>query len=628
MVWKRVLLVGSMESERQENVKRGLWTLVFMLSSIWFFSARDDRGRTARLTADAWYYHAYLPSLVFDQDLDFRDEYKTTKNWYRFGQTPIGRQANVFGIGPAVYEAPFFLVGHGIAKIASDRADGFSRPEVEFSLYASLLFSLGAIFFGARLVSRRLGGRYGPVAIALLVAMGGPVVYYAIRQPGYAHPFATFWIAWLVDYWDASFQPESESEPRSRRYWIGMGLLIGAASLARPQMVLWATLGGYAAFSDLRRMSVSGLDRKRVALQVSHWALGGAIAFLLVLPQLLAWKTLYGSYLASPQGEGFMWWAESAWVETLMSSRNGLFPWAPMYAIGFIGLLIGLRRHRRISSALLLGLFLQAYVNGAAWDWWGGGAFGGRRFDSCFIVFVFGLGVILSTIRGSVQKGSMSPIRKVALGVFALFCVSLGIANARFASTQSAPSVRIYGGQSASSILRKRSGIWGHGAAWVSSLSNLPARAVFALQNDVGLRAYDRLVGVHHLGELYPGLNSFRGKKLQRLDLNPQHPGVAGLQKKNGQVTSPSGKVALVFGLNRRGAVELRIRVRSAEAPTATLNGQGLELAQTSNGNFTATVTDYSRGSNRMEIHASPGFSLLLVELSAKVNAVGQDVPR
>ncbi len=578
------------------------------------------------MTADAWYYHAYLPSLVFDQDLDFQDEYKITKNWYRFGKTPIGREANVFGIGPAVYEAPFFLVGHGAAAIVADKADGFSRLEVEFSLYASLLFSLGAVFFGSRLLLRRMGGSAGPLAIALLVAGSGPVVYYAVRQPGYAHPFATFWVAWLVEYWDSSFQ--GQKVPRSRRYWLGMGALIGAASLARPQMVLWAMLGGYAAVSDLQRMKALGNIRKDLFLQVSRWLLGAALACLLILPQLLAWKALYGSYFASPQGEGFMWWGESVWIETIFSSRNGLFPWAPLYAIGFVGLLLGLYRYRRISSALLIGFFLQAYVNGAAWDWWGGGAFGGRRFDSCYIVFVFGLGVILYSSWEVVKINSKSILRNLGFGLLVAFCVSLGLANIRFASSQSAPTVRIYGGQSASHLLRKGAGVWGLSSAWMSSLSNLPVRAIYALQNGVGLYAYDRLVGVHVLGELFPGLNSFRGKKRQRLDLNPKHPGVSGLVNESGRGVCPSGKVVLIFGLNRRGPIELRIEVESTEQIEAFFDGEPLVDTQTSGGGFQATVSDYNRGSNRVEIRGTPGFVLKQVWLSAQVNAAGQKVPR
>ena len=127
-----------------------------------------------------------------------------------------------------------------------------------------------------------------------------------------------------------------------------------------------------------------------------------------------------------------MRWGDSAWIETLMSSRNGLFPWAPIYAVGCIGLIVGLKRHTRVCSALLLGLLLQAYTNGAAWDWWAGGSFGGRRFDSCFIVFVFGLGVLL------VGPGRTSqPERMKAFGVMAvgLLSLTLALANLSYASS-------------------------------------------------------------------------------------------------------------------------------------------------------------------------------------------------
>src|ERR1051325_11874526 len=76
-------------------------------------AGHDDWGRSLRdPTADAAYYYAYLPSLVLDRDLDFTNQYQVTQNWYRLGPTPIGRPGNVFGIGPAVFELPAFVVGH------------------------------------------------------------------------------------------------------------------------------------------------------------------------------------------------------------------------------------------------------------------------------------------------------------------------------------------------------------------------------------------------------------------------------------------------------------------------------------------------------------------------------------
>src|SRR2546429_9966547 len=81
-----------------------------------FGVGKDDWGRGVREpTADAAYYYAYLPSIVLDGDLDFANQYRVTQNWYRLGATPIGRPANVFGIGPAVFALPAFVVGHGLA---------------------------------------------------------------------------------------------------------------------------------------------------------------------------------------------------------------------------------------------------------------------------------------------------------------------------------------------------------------------------------------------------------------------------------------------------------------------------------------------------------------------------------
>src|SRR5262245_16058056 len=107
-----------------------LWLAVALLvaASFAFALGEDEWKRPLHdPSADAAYYYAYLPSLVLDRDLDFTNQYQVTQNWYRFGPTPIGRPGNVFGIGPAIFELPAFLVGHGLARLAGARPDGFSR---------------------------------------------------------------------------------------------------------------------------------------------------------------------------------------------------------------------------------------------------------------------------------------------------------------------------------------------------------------------------------------------------------------------------------------------------------------------------------------------------------------------
>src|SRR5258706_10610736 len=191
---------------REARVVRWTCAALLAIGTVVWALGREDHGLpTADLHADAPYYYVYLPSLMHG-DLDFADEYRVTQNWYRFGATPTGRPANVFGIGPALFDAPLYAVGHGLALATGSRSDGFSAWEIRLYTWSSILWTIGACFFGYRLARRRLA--LGSLAIVgpVVCMLAGPVVYYAVRQPGYAHPIATFFAAWFVERWGASYQ--------------------------------------------------------------------------------------------------------------------------------------------------------------------------------------------------------------------------------------------------------------------------------------------------------------------------------------------------------------------------------------------------------------------------------------
>ncbi len=100
-----------------------------------------------------------------------------------------------------------------------------------------------------------------------------------------------------------------------------------------------------------------------------------------------------------------MLWTQSEWVRVLFASRNGLVAWHPIFGLSLLGLFLAARRLRREGSRyhavpwlMLLAIFLQAYASGAAKDWYGGFAFGGRRMMSCIPYLAFGLSFALDSI--------------------------------------------------------------------------------------------------------------------------------------------------------------------------------------------------------------------------------------
>jgi hypothetical protein len=599
----------------------GVGAALWLAATVWFFTATDARGKTSRLTADAWYYHAYLPSLVYDRDLDFTDQYRITHNWYRFGEAPTGKPSNVFGIGPAIFELPLFAVGADVARLSGDVPNGFTEPEVALSLYASVLFSLAALLFVGRVIRRRLGGPYLAAVVPALLACAGPVVYYAIRQPGYAHPFATFWVAWLIDRWDQSWDGD---RPRSARCWLELGGLLGLAALARPQLALWAVLFAPAAVDDLRRHRRAGGSLAEAVRRVGpRWAAGAALSVICVLPQLLAWDAIYGQLLLTPQGPGFMRWDEPAWSEVLFSSRNGLFPWAPLYAVAGVGLLVVAARRPRLGLALVAGVALQTVANGAAWDWWAGGSFGGRRFDSCFAAFAIGLAglVIWQPDRDAPAAARWGSRAAAGLGV--ALSVALAAGNLVWASNVSAPTARIQGGQAAHKVLERAvPGRLGWLTARASSLANWPARLAFARRYGVDMDVYDYVVGHHQLGELYPGLNSFRGKTVDRLALVGFRRKLArGLAIDRGAAVMTAGDAAILVGLNRHGPVTVSVRIEPPAGATGelVLSLNGGELARSPvTGRpvvLRGTAAEIRRGTNLVEIAGPVGSRLPWLEL-------------
>src|SRR5207249_1683017 len=94
-------------------------------------------------------------------------------------------------------------------------------------------------------------------------------------------------------------------------------------------------------------------------------ALLGATAGFGALPQMLAWKSIYGAYLlpCPPHGCDFLRLDHPFLLETFFSSRHGLLSWTPVFWAGYLGFLPLLRTRRALALVLAVPLVLMTYVN-------------------------------------------------------------------------------------------------------------------------------------------------------------------------------------------------------------------------------------------------------------------------
>jgi hypothetical protein len=171
-------------------------------------------------------------------------------------------------------------------------------------------------------------------------------------------------------------------------------------------------------------------------------------------------------------------------LHTLFSSRHGLLSWTPVLWAGYLGFLPLLKRRAPLGWPLLLPLLVMTYVNMCSGDWWAGGSFSNRRFDSLLPVLALGLAAAIESARRHLS-------RRPELGL-ALFAAPFVLWNATLAEqvrrglvprddTVDGP---VLVGQAAQVV----SDAVGFPTTW-------PASWVFAAQTGLSPGRYDRMVG-------------------------------------------------------------------------------------------------------------------------------------
>jgi hypothetical protein len=554
--------------------------------------ARHRPWRGPHLSEDGWYYYYYLRSAVLDGDLDLDNDYRDFGNWYGFGVTRTGRRHNPFGVGPALFWAPGFLVGHAIATIAAgprDVVDGMTREEQGGALCISLLAAAGAFWIAFSVARRcvRVGVAWIGTAIAFL---GGPIVWYAVYSPSMPHALEAFFGAAFV----SALLPFRR---RTYREAVLLGAIGGGMMLVRPQL---------AVFFAVPLCEAAVLWRRREVWQtLAPLVVTMAIALLVFLPQLLIWKLVYGNYVVVPQGSGFMRFAESRWVETLFSSRNGLFTTTPLLWFVLLGLYFALRRDRRLGAVLIVMLFIDAFVNGAVWDWWGGGAFGGRRFAATFPVWAIALSLILERVWSAPRFGRIAIALTMAVVAPLLWLQWRMIAahhDHAFSWDATVPfdervSVATGGLVPASAV--------------VFDPFAFPANVAFALRHRVPIARYDRAVGPYLLDERVattnPMLSSKRTETVHLADPSAIAFLGRGFEQTSAGAVLRSGVGELFVPLNRPGSFELSVAFSGSEEGTSSWAFNGHRLASPP---FHIEATWVERGINVLRVEADNALAI------------------
>jgi hypothetical protein len=442
----------------------------------------------ARLQSDGFYYYAYLRSLAFDRDVDFTNDYRLLgmgDKAHLFTPTPTGHAQSAWTIGPAIVWSPFFAVGHAVAVRlhaagAEVSTDGTSFPYRQSVCIAGLFYGLLGCWFAYRLAARFYPDSLAASSVALTIA-GSFMLWYLVKEPSMTHAPSMAAVAGFAWAWAAT------RERRTPAMWGLLGLLAGVMSLIRWQNALFMLLPGL----DALEILVGG----RGGARARRDALVGGALFLLCaiaafLPQMLAWKAIYGSYIArSPVGPEIRW-THPRLVDILFSARNGLLSTSPVLYLGAIGLVVFAFARPAIGVPTLIAATVMVYFNACIQDWWGSAGFGGRRFDGTIPLFCIGLAAFMDAGARLVRRHALAAVT-LALALLAVWNIALMAAAQQGAVRigETTPFDRAWAVQAR--IVHE----------WFGNPFTYPASAVFALRNGVSPGDYDVLAAERFLAD-------------------------------------------------------------------------------------------------------------------------------
>lgn len=436
----------------------------------------------ARLQSDGFYYFAHLRSLAFDRDVNFSNDYKLLglgDKTHLFQPTPTGYAQSAWTIGPAIVWAPFFAAGHIVAERLSVSnpdvsTNGVSFPYRQAVCIAGLFYALLGCWFCFRLTARLYPVPLAASATALVV-MGSFMLWYIVKEPSMTHAPSMAAVAGFVWAWLAT------RGERTTRQWAWLGAIAGLMTLIRWQNAIFALLPACDALVALVAAGRGG-DRARVTRTLKGGVLFTACATLAFTPQMVAWHSIYGSWLAvSPVGPQIRW-SDPHLSDILWSSRNGLFSWSPVLYCAAVGLVIFAIAQPGIGIPALLALAVMTYFNACIQDWWGSAGFGGRRFDGTIPLFCIGAAAFASSAAAMTRR---HPLRVVACAGSVLVLWNLAMMSAAQDGLVRIGESMSFGDAAASQSRALH--------RWFGNPFTYPASLAFALRNAVPPADYDRL---------------------------------------------------------------------------------------------------------------------------------------
>ncbi|GEM_PF-1353400 len=342
-------------------------------------------------------YYSYLPTMIIYKSFDFSLIEKSRfqngfPDWtgIRLNKN-TGRLHNQYPMGVAILISPFFLVAHIFTSFfKSLNSDGYSLLYQISVLTAAWFYYLLGTYFLAKYLANVFNERIAFLTV-IFITFGTSLFHYATYDAIFSHIYSYCFVVLLIYLTEKFWQNPTFKDAIILGGVIGVLFLIRNYNLALASFFFLYPFG-----KEFKKIYL--LNAKPLALVIGT-------SFATILPQLIIWKVNAGSFIVysyldqKTEGARFNWLTPKL-VETISSVQAGVFIWAPILLIGFIGLLLLLRSSlKKIAALSLINICFLTYLVASFWTWHFGGGYGHRGFVDIYPFFAIGIAGFLSAFK-------------------------------------------------------------------------------------------------------------------------------------------------------------------------------------------------------------------------------------
>lgn len=263
---------------------------------------------------------------------------------------------------------------------------------------SSILLACFGIYLSFKIICQFFSETLASLSISSIV-LSTSLLWYVTGHLTMTHAYSFFIVTAFI-YASLIFFVKHPSDVPSSRY-ILIGSLLSLAVMVRLQNLVFAMIPLIAIsvniFKDFPSKTPS--EGKRLFLKISL----GSFSFLICfIPQLLFWKTIYGTFFINSYATAGATFKllDPDLLKTLFSTNHGLFLWHPVTLFSCIGISVMLLkdgRNRFFLLSLLICFLLTWYIISAV-DYSLANSFGNRGFDGSTLFFALGWAQILSVL--------------------------------------------------------------------------------------------------------------------------------------------------------------------------------------------------------------------------------------